>query len=213
MFTNGARLSLLGGVVFVIFWLIATVMIGQNEYLPQSGQVVEYFRTNTARISYAGYLGVVSSSFLLWFSGSLRNALSRPENGRSYLADIAFSGGVASGLLGMVAFSSVRALAERAETPGGPGIDAAAALIDLFGQLTGLALPVAFAVFIGATGLALLRSGYLPVWFGRASVGLGVALVSPLIYVVMPLGLLWTAVISLWLFFSPGQVAPARSTQ
>ena len=55
------------------------------------------------------------------------------------------------------------------------------------GQLTGLALPVAFAVMIGASGLALLRTRMLPSWFGWASLALGIALISPLIYTVLPL--------------------------
>jgi hypothetical protein len=73
---------------------------------------------------------------------------------QGHLADIAFGGGIAASLLGMVAFSSIRTLAERAETTVGFGLDAATALMDLSAQLTGLALPVAFAVFIAVSGLA-----------------------------------------------------------
>ncbi len=202
---NWARWSLLSGFVFVALWLISTALIGQNEYLPQAEEVIEYFSDNFSRISYAGYLGVVSMFFLLWFSGSLRSVLKMGLKGQELLADIAFGGGIAASLLGMVASSSIRALAERAETTGGFGLDAATSLRDMSGQLTGLALPVAFAVFIGASGLALLRTGLLPSWFGWVSVLLGIALVSPLIYAVLPLGFLWTVVISLWLFARTGQ--------
>jgi hypothetical protein len=208
--TNWARWSLLSGFVFVVLWIVSTAMAGQNKYLPPAEEISAHFIDNYSQISYAGYVGVVSMFFLLWFSGSLRSVLNRGLQEQGLLADIAAGGGIAASLLGMIAASSTRALAERAETTGGFGLDAATSLVDLSGQLSGLALPVAFAVLITASGLALLRTGMLPTWFGWVSVILGIALVSPLIYAVLPLGFLWTVVVSLWLFARSDENQAAR---
>jgi hypothetical protein len=70
---NWARWSLLSGSLFAVLWLVSTALIGQNEYLPPAEFVSEYFSDKFGRISFAGYLGAVSTFFLLWFSGSLRS--------------------------------------------------------------------------------------------------------------------------------------------
>ena len=124
-----AQWSLLSGFIFVVLWLISTAMIGQNEYLPQAEEVIKHFDDNFGQISFAGYLSTVSAFFLLWFSGSLRSVLNKGEQQES-LADIAFGGGIAASLPGMVAFSSIHALAERPETIGSFGPDAATSLMD-----------------------------------------------------------------------------------
>ena len=60
------------------------------------------------------------------------------------LADTGARGGFSANVPGMIASSSIRALAERAETAGNIGPDAATSQVDLSGQFTGLALPAAF---------------------------------------------------------------------
>ncbi len=198
--SNRNRWSLLSGAIFVILWVVSEVLVGQTEYLPEAGAVTTLFTENAGRISIAGYLGTVSTFFLLWFAGNLRGVLKGAGEHLDPWADIAFGGGAAASVVVAVAFSSIRAVAERAETAAGISPDAATAVLDVQGQLAGVAMPIVFAVFIGATGFAVLRSGLLPGWFGWVSAILALTLLSPLIYVVMPVGLLWTLVLSIWLF-------------
>ena len=68
-------------------------------------------------------------------------------------------------------------------------------------------MPIAFAALVGATGLAIVRTKLLPAWFGWVSVLAALAMLSPAAYMLIPALLLWTLVVSLWLFFRVGRDA------
>lgn len=197
---GGNRWSLLSGVIFVILWVVAGAQMGAIGFLPEGEAVATFFGDNSSRFWFVGYLGTASAFFLLWFSGSLRGVLNRAGLRGHFLADTAFGSGVAAAVLAAAAYSRIPSLAERAGGAAGIAPDVAAAIIDGWGGLTGLALPVVFAALIGATGLAVLRTKLLPVWFGWLSVILAIGLITPASYLVMSVGLLWTVVLSVWLF-------------
>ena len=195
-----SRWSLLSGLVFVILMGIAVVLVGQYEHLPPIGELAEFFRENADRISIGGYIGSVAAFFLFWFAGSLRSVLRRAGTGDSVLADIAFGGAVAGGILLAVAFSGLQGMAMRAATAGGIGADAVAVMNDSWSQMIGLAMPIGLAACCAATGLVIVRTDLLPGWFGWLSVILAVGLLTPLSYAVLGLAILWLAILSIWLF-------------
>lgn len=121
------------------------------------------------------------------------------------MADIAFGGAVAGGVLLAVAFSGLQGMAMRAVTSGGIGADAVAVMNDSWSQMIGLAMPISLAACCAATGLVIVRTDLLPVWFGWLSVILAVGLLTPFSYAVLGLAFVWMAVISIWLFARVGQ--------
>lgn len=198
------RWSLLSGTIFVVLVTIAVVMVGQYEHLPPVDELAKFFSINAGRISTGGYIGTLAAFFLFWFAGSLRSVLRLSGTGESATADIAFGGAVAGGVLLAVAFSGLQGMALRAATAGGIGSDAVAVMNDSWSQMIGLAMPVGMAACCAATGLAIVRTGLLPAWFGWLSVILAVGLLTPFSYAVLALAILWTAVLSIWLFARAG---------
>ena len=209
--SNGNRWFLLSGIVFVILYLVPGLLIGGIGFMPDGEDVIAFASSNANMVYLAGYLGTLSAFFLLWFTGSLRGVLKGAGPLRDPLADIAFGGGVAAAVLMAAAHAGFGVMSERAASAAGIGPDSAVATIDTWGSLSGVALPIAFAALIGASGLALLRTKLLPAWFGWVSVILAVALLTPFSYVLLVIILVWLVVISAWLFVVMGREPEAAS--
>jgi hypothetical protein len=190
----------LAGLVFVVLIILGTVLVGSFDYLPPADEIVDLLSNNSLRVSAGGYFGGISAFFLIWFAGSVRSALREREGGTERLTSLAFGGGVASGVSVATVFAIMLIAAQRAGAPGGIGTDGAVALFDLWSGLGGLVIPVAFAVFVGATAVATLRTAVLPAWFGWLSAVVALGLLSPVGYLFAVLALAWVVVVSLWLY-------------
>jgi hypothetical protein len=200
------RWFLLSGVIFVILYLVPGILVGTPVgFMPDGQAVIAFVSSNASTVYLAGYLGTLSAFFLLWFAGSLRSVLKSAGAPGDPLADIAFGGGVATAVLMAVAYAGFGVLSERATSAAGVGPDAAIATIDTWGSLNGVALPIACAALIGATGLALLHSKLLPAWFGWISVILALLLLTPVSYALLTGFLVWLVVLSVWLFIRQGR--------
>jgi len=206
------RWFLLSGIVFVVLYLVPGILVGgQVGFMPDGQALIAFVSSNADTVYLAGYLGTLSAFFLLWFAGSLRGVLKGGAPVGDPLADIAFGGGVAAAVIMAAAHAGFGVMSERAASAAGIGPDAAIATVDTWGSLSGVALPIAFAALIGATGLALVRTKILPAWSGWVSVILAIALLTPYSWAVLTLILIWLVVISLWLFVRMGREPTAVS--
>jgi hypothetical protein len=190
----------LTGLVFVALLVLGTALVGAYDYLPPADEIVDLLSNNSLRVSAGGYFGGISAFFLIWFAGSVRSALRQHEGGTERLTSLAFGGGVASGVAVATVFAIMLIAAQRAGAPGGIGTDGAVASYDLWSGLGGLVIPVTFAVFVGATAVASLRTGVFPAWLGWLSTVLALGLLSPVGYLFAVLALAWVAAVSIWLY-------------
>lgn len=201
------RWFLLSGILFVVLTVYIGIPKGELVYLPESEAVSTFYKNRADLFYIQGYLGVLSGLFLLIFVNSICGLLKELGPQLGMWPNMAFSGGVTASTLALAGYSIQQPLADRANTVSGINPETAVVMHDILSILTYHALPVAFALFVGATGIVLIRTKLLPTWFGWVSVILALGLASPLMYLVMTGGLIWTIVVSVWLFARFGHEA------
>ncbi len=193
------RLSPLTGVLMVLLALVGVALLGIYEYLPSADRAREAFTENPTRTYIAGYLGLLSAFFLMWFAGSVFVALREREGGSGRLSTVAFGGGVASGVVWATGFSIILTAGERAGAAGGISAAQAVTLYDLYGSVLGMsAIPL--AVFIAATAAISLRTRMFPGWFGWASALVAFGLLTPISYLILAFALVWLLGVSISLY-------------
>lgn len=191
------RLAFLTGAVFAVLAAIAAVLVNEYSYLPSSAEVQALFTDNATRLQVAGYIGALSAAFLLWFAGRQSSALRRYEGGSGHLSSVALGSGVAAGAMIGLAFALLIAGAARGGSDGGIDAGGATTLYDIYGNIFGVALPMAFAVFIGAVTVVTTKVGMWPAWLTWISVLLVIGSLSPLGWFFVGIDLLWFVVISI----------------
>ena len=204
------RLAPLTGIAWFVLLMVGAVIIGLYDYLPSAESVVESLTDNSDQASAGAYIGGLIAFFLLWFAGSLRNALGEREEGRGGLSDVAFGGAVATALALAAAFAILSIAAQRAGADGGIGVAEAGTLYDLWSAITGLVVPICLAALVGAAGVVSLRTGAFPAWFGWVSVAIAFSCLSPFGYAAQVVAMVWVPVVSVWLYArGPGSTVAA----
>lgn len=196
-----AELSPFTGVVFVTLLLVGSLLVFAFDFMPPSSEIVEFYEDDSVRIMVGAYLSILSVFFLIWFSGSLKHFLQRAairHAGR--LANVAFGGGVAAGVLLLAASALTATAAQRANSDTGISAEYATFAYDFAGALGGQAAPIAFAAMIYATAMAAFRTGVLPKWLGWISGILGIALITPYGWAVVVLIIPWIVIVSGWIY-------------
>lgn len=204
------RWLLLSGAFFVILSIYIGLPKGELGYLPLPEVTAAFYTENWNLFWIQGYLGVLSGLFLLIFVSAVCGLLKEVGSRAGIWSDLAFSGGIAASTLALAGYAIQQPLADRANTVAGIAPETAVAMHDILAILTYHALPVAFALFVGASGMAFLRTKTLPTWFGWVSVILAFGLASPVMYLVMTGGFLWAIVVSLWLFARLGSATQPK---
>ncbi len=199
------RIAPLSGVAFVVLAVGAALLVDNYTYLPPAGELQSFFGEGPIRIQGAGYIGAVSGVFLIWFAGSVRHSLRPAEGGTGRLSAVAFGGGAVGGGLVALAFSVLMVGGARGGTDAGIGEEAATVIYDVYGSVTGVALPVALAALIGAAGVVALRTRVWPTWLAWISVILALGSISPIAYIFIGIDFLWIFLVSIWLFTSMGR--------
>jgi hypothetical protein len=161
------RWGALAGVVFIVLVIVGALICGSPPKPSDSAaKIVKYFKDNQGSLKVGSYLSGVATIPFLWFLGTLFGRLRRAEGGAGRVSGIALTGGVATVAIAMV----------------GNGIGAYSALhpegsVGSFQISTILFGYVGFAiaVLVAATSVVVLRSSFLPSWFGWAGTALAVA--------------------------------------
>lgn len=171
----------LGAATGILFFITAAIaLIGYEFSGPDigasSGEIVSFVTDNLTTIQGAVLFLLLSSLFLMWFSGSIRDASAAVEPNGGRLTALAFAGGVLTALLlalaailgsGLV----VRDIAEMEEA----AVQAIYVGSFLSEGLFFGASAVTRTVLLGAIGLASVRFGALPKWLGWITLILGAA--------------------------------------
>lgn len=197
--TRTERIAPLSGVVFVVLVVVAGLLVNKGD-LPPAEELQAFFTEEATRIRVAGYLGVLSAVFLIWFAGSVRHSLRPAEGDTGRLSAVAFGGGAAGGGLVALVFSILAAGGNRGGVDGEIGIDAATFTYDLYGSVFGVALPVTLAALIGAAAVVAFRTRTWPTWLAWTSAILAVGSISPVSYIFIGLDVLWILIVSILLF-------------
>jgi hypothetical protein len=207
------RFASLTGVLAVVLWVVGIVVMDSD--LPAdtaSGtEIAAWFDQKSGAILLAMTLFGVGSAAFVWFLGTVAARL-RSANGDARLPGIMFAAGTAAIVLVTMAPGSYTAGAlgsenlKRALEPG------AAEALFVLGQGFFVAAELVAVAYMGAAGLAILRSGLLPAWFGWVSVALAAILVvNPIAWAALYLGVpLWTLVAGVWLYVRPAE-APKQT--
>lgn len=194
------RLAPLTGIAFVVLFLAGVLLINNYDYLPPGDEIKSFYEDDSTRIAVGAFLALLSVPFFLWFLGSIRSHTRAAEGGTGRLSAVAFGGGVAAGAGMIVGYGAVLAAAQRAGADGGIAEATATAFSDLSGVLIGNAVPMAFAVLIGATAVVSFRTGAFARWLTWASAVLAVGLLTPINWIFIAFALLWILVVAVLLY-------------
>lgn len=194
------RAAPLTGIISVLLILAGAFLTGVVlEYPPPLDSVLELL-SRSRRVETGAYLSAAGGAFLIWFSGSVRTWLRGMEGAPGRLAAVAFGGGVAAAASLWVGFAVLASAAVRARE--GINGDVALALYDVYGSVTGLSVALGLGVMVGASAVVAYRSRGLRPWAVWVSGLLAVGLLSPLSWAFVAVGLVWVAVVSVWLYLS-----------
>ncbi|MDQ2969221.1 MAG: hypothetical protein M3R37_13010 [Actinomycetota bacterium] len=208
------RFAPLTGVVAVVLWVVGIVVMDSD--LPADTatgtEIAAWFDQKSGTILLAmTFFGVGSAAFV-WFLGTVAARL-RSANGDARLPGIMFVAGTATIVLVTMGPGSYTAGAlgsenlKRALEPG------AAEALFVLGQGFFVAGELIAVAYMGAAGLAILRSRLLPPWFGWVSIALAAILVvNPIGWAALYLGVpLWTLVAGVWLYVRGPAEAPEHA--
>jgi hypothetical protein len=195
------RLAPLTGVVFVVLFVAAAILIGEGVD-PEDGveEVLEYYDDNEGAIFAGSALGGLAGVFLIFFGGVVRRVLRDAEGPGHTLSAVAFGGAIALAVAIAVGASLSIALAESFDD-----IDPVAAeALNALGWNYYIPFALGMATFTLASGISIVRHGALPAWFGWVAVVLGILDVTPVGFFAFLASLLWILIASVWLYREGG---------
>jgi hypothetical protein len=196
-----ARLAPLSGVAAAAMLAVGAALSARGGYFPAAGEVHDYITTDSGPILagtvIGGFYGVVA---LIWFAGNVASALRRVEKDGQRLATTAFGGALVAATGLAVSSAILWVAAARVDRPGGVTVTEAVVLYDVQSSIAAWVVSVGFALFTGATGLAALRAGVYPTWFGWASLAMAAGLLTPIHWIFLGLTFLWLVAASVLLY-------------
>jgi hypothetical protein len=199
-----ARWAALGGLVYVVLFVIGTILLFDGAPSGDSApaKVIRWYSDSGHRNRiHVGWLLIgLGVLFLLWFIGALRRAVSAVD-GEGILTGVVGLGG---GIYAALALASV-ALSDGIRTMSDdtyqhrvfPELIHAADDATWVMHATGAA---ALGVMIIATSVAFMRGSVWPTWAGWLGVVVGILALASIVFFPQFLFLLWILVVSLWMF-------------
>jgi hypothetical protein len=205
--SQGPRsLAALTGVVFVVFFVVSFVIVGESPGADDPVQeVVSFYAENDTQVTIASLAVAIAAVFFLFFTGVLRSVLRSVEGGTGWLSAVAFAGGVVAAV-GMLLFAGLGfVLGDSADDLSPEAVQAINVLSsNLFFPLAGGIVTLLFA-----TGLSALQTNVLPTWLAWAALVLAVAGFTPIGFFAFLAAVLWVLVVSILLIRGTTSAAPA----
>jgi hypothetical protein len=202
------RYAPLSGVLFVVFVIISTIVVGETPSADDgAAKAVGFWADNKDQVIAGAIIAAISTVFMLWFAGVWRATLAASEGPGSRLATTAF-GGLVVAAIGWTALYTFGFIA--ADTSGDVPAQVTWTLSVLQADFF-FPLAVGFGVFLLASGLALLRGAMFPDWPGWIAVVLGVVCLTPGGFFGVLGGLAWILGISVMLFMRGAPTMPATA--
>ena len=207
---NLERFAPLSGVGAVVLWIVGTFLLEKDDR--PDGKDTEAFvawvEANDTSILAGAIVFGFGVLFFVWLLGSLRAALVAAEGGTHRLATLAFAGGIALSISLMFAYLPHGQAAFDHANMSDTAVEALVRMGDaFFGGAVLFSIPL-----LVATGLATLRFGPLPRWFGWFSLALALVMAIPAIgFLGVVAGLpIWTLVVAVLLFRRPTETWAVR---
>jgi len=205
------RFAPLAGIKAVVLWVIGIFILSGPAHLGNDSSespvvILAKYKAHSTAIQWGAWFVMLGALAFLWFVGSLRSAFFTAERGTGRLSTLVGMGGVATSVGILLAHVPSFAAATTSDNLTAPTAKALILMDDVFFY----AAEFSAVVFFFAAAVSIFRFGALPKWIGWASVVLAVlAVVPPVGWAVLALGLpLWTLVVS-WQLFSKQRGAPA----
>ena len=203
------RWAPLAGAGAVVLWAIGFVAAGAGpDFERATGQEwLTYITDNEGQILTSRLLFLLGTVLFLLFLGPFRTRLRAAEGEAGPWTSAAFASGIATAvmLIANVTPTLIGALAADALEP------AAAQALGIVETGFFVGAEIAAAALLLATGLLALRTGFLPVWLGWASVVLAVLLlILPIGWAALLIGFpLWVLIVSVLLWRTGEPAVPA----
>ena len=202
------RLAPLAGPLFAVITLVAFIGLGGNT--PDSGdsaaKVVAYYTKHHGQQNAAAIVLLFGAIALIFFAGSIRQALAGPERGADRRASIAYGSTLVAAAGIALMGGSHFALSDNAHkiSP-----QAAQALNALEGGTWTMAF-VGMAALLVSSGVAILATRRLPAWLGWVGLVFGIAVVTPIGFIFAALGIIWVGVFGVVLYLRTGAETTAE---
>ena len=188
---NRSWLMPLTGVAFVLLLVLSFVIGGEPPDADSPVQeIVDHYVDNKDAIMASTLAGGIAAVFLVFFANHLRSLMREAPTSAPILVGagiIAVGGGVDM----TISF----ALAEAAEDVDPIAVQALQALWDN----DFMPIAIGIVIFLIASGLAIVRTGALPKWWGWIAVAIGVIGMTPIGFVAFMGALAWILVTSVML--------------
>src|SRR5262245_16274435 len=192
-----AKRAPLLGVVAIVLFIIAFAVGGDTPDADDTAaQAVQFYKDHDSDQIWAAALLTWASVFLVFFAGALRSALRRTEGDTGGLSTVSFAGAVIMAI-GFALFAGIGfTLGDVADKLDASAVQALNALnSDLF-----LPLAMGTGLFMLSTGIAIVRGGALPGWFGWIAVVIGIAALTPGGFFALLLTGIWILIASVLLY-------------
>ena len=204
--------TILGGVLYVILFVIGTIVLfnGEPDTSSAPAKIIAWYSDSghRDRVNVGWILITLSVFFLLWFVAALRRAVSTVDPEGILTGVVGIGGGVYAALaFGSVALNAgLRTMSDDTyQHRVYPELIHAADVVGWVMHATGA---VALGAMIIAASLAFMWGGVWPTWAGWVGVLVGILTLASIAFFPQFLFLLWILVVSIVLFLRPN--SPAR---
>jgi len=204
--------TILGGVLYVILFVIGTIVLfnGEPDTSSAPAKIIAWYSDSGHRdqVNVGWILITLSVFFLLWFVAALRRAVSTVDPEGILTGVVGIGGGVYAALaFGSVALNAgLRTMSDDTyQHRVYPELIHAADDVGWVMHATGA---VALGAMIIAASLAFMWGGVWPTWAGWVGVLVGILTLGSIAFFPQFLFLLWILVVSVVLFLRPN--SPAR---
>jgi hypothetical protein len=199
------RWATLSGVLAVVFWILGVILISAKVKGDKGPEILASYHQHSDGVLAAGLLFSIGVIFFIWFLGSLRSHYLTAEGGTGRLTALAYGGGIAAAVIGMLIPT-----ADEVGALNKDDIDASgAAVLHHFSDAFFVATEYTLAVFFFASAILVLRYAVLPKWLGWFSILIGIVLlIGPIGWAALIFAFpIWVLIVSVWLYLRTPAVA------
>jgi len=192
------RWATLSGVLAVVFWVLGVIFTSSKAKGDKGPEVLASYHQHSDGILVGGLLWSIGVLLFIWFLASLRSHYLASEGEPGRLSALAFGGGIAAAVIGMLI-----PVADEVGALNKNDIDASgAAVLHHFSDAFFVAAEYMLPVFFFSSAILALRYGALPKWLGWFSILIGVVLlIGPIGWAALIFATpIWVLVVSIWLY-------------
>ncbi len=209
---NSARWAPLSGVVFVVLWILAFILFG-DEAGETDSESVSFFEDsgNRTKQSAAYFVILAATLAFVWFLSVLRGRLAGAKGKAGSITALAFGAGLVATVFWTLAPIFWMAISFSVDESDAFVVDPnTSLLVDNMGYAIWISGTTIALLVVLATGLVGLRTGLLPKWLALVSFLVALTMIAAFAFVPFRIFLGWMLVVSIVLIWKPAaDEAPA----